>query len=187
MDGKEIEIKLKLNKGDYDRVLKLMKETAIFKKEKHQVDVYYSPQEESFYDCGDRCLRIRTEEDKSIISYKRIYNENTSDRFIEEYETEIADSQMMDSILKAINYQNEICVDKYRMEFYVNTGFLVALDKVEDLGFFIEIENKNESDVIEKRNQDLIKFVEELQIDILKRNTEGYSNMMYRKNNRTGD
>ena len=73
------------------------------------------------------------------------------------------------------------------MEFYVNTGFLVALDKVEDLGFFIEIENKNESDVIEKRNQDLIKFVEELQIDILKRNTEGYSNMMYRKNNRTGD
>lgn len=187
MDGKEIEIKLQLNVSDYNRLLKILKRIGIFRGEKHQIDVYYSPEGKSFYDYGDRCLRVRTEGKRSVLSYKRIYDENTCKQFIEEYETQIERPEMMDCILKALKYRSEITIDKYRIEYCTDTGFLIALDKVSNLGFFIEIENRNEFDTIENRNQHLMEFIQQLKLDISKRNTEGYSNMMFRKNLKNGD
>lgn len=186
MNGKEIEIKLLINESDYIMLIEFLKNTATYRAEKHQIDVYYSPQNESFYDCGDRCLRVRTEEDTSIFSYKRIYYANTSKQFIEEYETNVEDAETLDHILKALNYKTEIIVDKYRIEYCTETGLLIALDKVKDLGLFMEIENQNEFDTLEKRNQDLYDFVNHLHIDITKRNTEGYSNMLFRKKQQNG-
>lgn len=60
-------------------------------------------------------------------------------------------------------------------------GYFVALDKVDQLGYFIEIENRKENDSIEVRNSELIQIVQGLGLDINKRNREGYSNMLYRK------
>jgi predicted adenylyl cyclase CyaB len=165
----------------------MLKSVGTFKKEKHQIDMYYSPEGESFYDCGDRCLRIRTENEESILSYKQIYNENTSKQFIEEYETRIESPDMMECILKALKYRSEIVIDKYRVEYCTDRGFVIALDKVENLGFFIEVENSNESDTLENRNKCLIEFIQRLELDISRRNTEGYSNMMFRKNLKSGD
>lgn len=187
MNEKEIEIKLQINEYDYYRLLNMLKGIAILKAEKHQIDVYYSPTDKSFYDCGDRCLRVRTEGDNSIISYKRIYDENTSKQFIEEYETRIDSPKMIDCILKALGYKKEIIVDKYRLEYYSDIGFLIALDKVKNLGYFVEIENHNESDTLEKRNQSLVNFIQKLEIDITQRNMEGYSNMMFRKKLENGE
>lgn len=181
MDSKEIEVKLQIDEDKYSTLLIFMKEIAMFKSEKHQIDIYYSPDGENYYDRGDRCLRIRIEDNKSMLSYKRIYGENTSQQFIEEYETCVESPEMMSNILKALNYRSEIIVDKRRLEYSTEDGFLVALDNVKDLGFFVEIENKNEEEAIEKRNDDLVYFVRFLDLDMSWRNTEGYSNMLYKK------
>lgn len=187
MDEKEIEIKLQLDKSDYDRLVDTLKQTAAFLGEKHQVDVYYSPKAESFYDRGDRCLRVRTEGGRSILSYKQLHGENTSGQFIEEYETCVEDAQIVDHILSALEYRSEIIVDKHRIEYCTDTGFMIALDNVLNLGFFIEIENRNDGDPLEIRNQRLIEFVRRLKLDLSRRNTEGYSNMMFRMNRKDGD
>ncbi len=187
MNGIEVEIKLQLAECDYDRIVDILGSIASIKAQKHQTDVYYSPAGESFYDSGDRCLRIRTEDNKTILSYKRIYGENTSTQYIEEYEACVDSFNMMDSILKALGFRNEIVVDKHRQEYVTENGLLVALDCVADLGSFIEIENCNESDDLEKRNQDLYDFVNCLGVDMTNRNSEGYSNMLYRKNRMQGD
>lgn len=181
MHGKEIEIKLELEERDYYRMLKLLKSVATLREKKHQIDVYYSPEGKSFYDYGDRCLRIRKEEGKSILSYKRIYDENTSKQLIAEYETLIEDPDMMECIFKELKYRSEIVVDKYREEYSTDTGFVIALDKVRNLGYFIEIENHNEDQDLENSNKCLIEFVQKLELDISRRNTEGYSNMLFRK------
>lgn len=186
MSGIEIEIKLQLAECDYRRIVDILKETAFVRVQKHQTDIYYSPTSESFYNSGDRCLRVRTEGNNTILSYKRIYDENTKMQYIEEYETRVDDYKMMDNILKALGFKSEIIVDKHRQEFETENGLLVALDCVADLGYFIEIENCNESDDLEKRNQDLFDFVNRLNVDITNRNTEGYSNMLYRKNKMQG-
>ena len=186
MDSKEIEIKLEIDKNDYIRLKEFLKEFAAFKASKRQIDVYYSPANESYYDCGDRCLRVRTEGSNTILSYKRIFDENTNKQFIEEYETKVDSFEVIDHILKAVNFRCDIIVDKYREEYLSETGFMIALDKVVDLGFFVEIENCNETDSLKKRNQDLISVVEQLHLDTAMRNTEGYSNMLYRKSHLNG-
>ncbi len=187
MDGKEIEIKLQIDENDYLRLVDILKRTTLFKGKKHQIDVYYSPEGESFYNNGDRCLRVRTEEGKSIFSYKQIHAENTSMQFIEEYESGIESPEMVDHILKALNYRSEIIIDKYRIEHRTDTGFVIALDKVVNLGFFIEIENHNEFDTLENRNRQLIEFIKQLELDVSQRNIEGYSNMIFRRNHKNGD
>lgn len=187
MDEKEIEIKLQLDTSDYDKLMEMLRHVAEFIGEKHQIDVYYSPKTESFYDRGDRCLRVRTENGRSILSYKQLHSENAGEQFIEEYETYVEDPQIVDHILSALGYKSEIIVDKHRIEYCTDTGFVIALDNVLNLGFFIEIENRNESDSLESRNQRLVEFVQQLNLDISRRNTEGYSNMMFRMNLKNGD
>lgn len=187
MNAKEIEIKLQIDEEKYYRLTEILKEIGKLSEEKHQIDIYYSPENESFYNAGDRCLRIRTEGIKSIISYKQIYDENTSKQFIEEFETSIENSNMMDRILRALKFRSEIIIDKYRIEYLIDARFKVALDKVKNLGCFIEIENINEFETLENRNQALIEFAKELSLDISQRNIEGYSNMMFRKNFKNED
>lgn len=187
MDEKEIEIKLQLDLPDYLRLVGILKDIATFIGEKHQIDVYYSPKTESFYNRGDRCLRVRTEDGKSILSYKRIYSENTSEQFIEEYETDIGDPQIIDCILRSLEFKSEITVNKCRKEYCTDTGFMIALDDVLNLGLFIEIENRNKTDSLDTRNQRLTEFVQWLKLDISRRNTEGYSNMMFRMSLKSED
>lgn len=186
MNNKEIEIKLKLKEEEYQRVLCILQKRGSFIQEQHQLDEYYSPANKSFYDSGDRCLRIRTENGESILSYKRIHNENTAQQYIEEYETLIGDQKMTDCILKALDFVREIVIDKYRIEYMLTDNILVAMDSVKDLGYFIELENHNESEELEIRNSHLVKLIQELGIDSTKRNTEGYSNMMFRMKKKRG-
>ena len=67
------------------------------------------------------------------------------------------------------------------MEFLIVDEFLVSLDFVKNLGYFLEVENINDSKSIEERNKDLLDFVNKLEVSVSKRNTEGYSNMLYKK------
>ena len=67
------------------------------------------------------------------------------------------------------------------MEFLIVDEFLVSLDFVKNLGYFLEVENINDSKSIEERNKDLLDFVNKLEVSVSKRNTEGYSNMFYKK------
>lgn len=181
MDNKEIEIKLQIEEKDYYRLSTLMEKTAAFEGEKKQIDKYYSPIDISFYDRGDRCLRVRAENNTAFLSYKRIYEKGTQRQFIEEFETRVDNPDMIDNILKALGYRAEIIVDKHRLNYRTINGFLIALDSVKNLGFFIEVENVNESETVQKRNLDLERYVSGLDLSLAKRNTEGYSNMLYRK------
>lgn len=187
MNETEIEIKLQLNECDYVKLDNLLNKIESVKTQKHQIDIYYSPSNESYYNSGDRCLRVRKEGEDTLLSYKRIFNENTTSQFIKEYETHVDNFDMIDIILEELSFRKEIVVDKLRKEYFLKTGFLVALDIVDGLGYFIEIENCNETDALEKRNRDLYQFIEYLGINIEHRNTEGYSNMLFRKKYMQGD
>lgn len=180
MDNKEIEIKIEITYLQYKELLDYFQKTIVSQTEKKQLDNYYSPIGEDYYNAGNRCLRIRNEDSRSILSYKHIYNENTGIQYIEEYETAIGDFEMMYKILEAIGFTCQITVDKYRREFMTEDGYFIALDKVNKLGYFIEIENRNIGDTIEDRNKGLLDFVKLLNLDINMRNSEGYSNMLYR-------
>lgn len=179
--NKELEIKIETTSKSFISIKRMLEENYQKITDKEQEDVYYSPIGINFYDDGDRCLRMRREGKDIYLSYKRIYENGEKNSFIEEYETNVASFEMMDNILSALNFERKIVVRKRRSEFFYQDNYLVALDVVENLGYFIEIENKNEKDTIEKRNYDLVKVAKTFGLDLSKRNTEGYSNMLYKK------
>lgn len=178
-DNKEIEVKIKISALEYEKFKKMFKEKADCIGEYHQIDNYYSPYGEHYYDNGDRCLRVRKIENTSILSYKQIFNEDTDDCYIKEYETVVGDAKMLECILDSLNFKSEIVVDKRRIEFDYDGKYCIALDEVMELGHFIEIENRDENKSVNERNKELQDLISILNLDLENQNKEGYSNMIY--------
>lgn len=108
----EIEIKVEIEECKYNNILNFMRTNAVALSCKAQEDIYYSPETEDYYDKGDRCLRIRIEGNKQILSYKQIHMEAEKGQYIEEYETELSDSKMTERILEKIEFPKGYCGKK---------------------------------------------------------------------------
>ena len=110
---------------------------------KEQHDIYFSPENPPFFggNINDECIRIRMQKDKYILCYKKIFfGEKESDIHITEYETEVSNLDATINILKGVRI-NKICeVKKNRDSFIYKNIFEVSLDKVEGLGYFVEVE-----------------------------------------------
>lgn len=79
---------------------------------------------------------------------------------------------------------NQICeVKKKRDTFIYKDIFEISLDKVEGLGYFIEIEIEiyDKNIPIKEANQLLLEVIKEMNLDITRRNLKGYSYLMYDK------
>ena len=180
----EIEIKLEIEEEQYKELFKYFKSTSDKYTSKNQHDIYFSPEEPKFFggDIDDECIRIRIQKDKYILCYKKIYmGDNEEDIHIVENETEVSNLEETINILKGIRV-NKICdLIKERDSFIYKNLFEISLDKVKDLGYFIEIEVYDKNIPINEANQLLLNFIKELNLDITKRNLKGYSYLMYDK------
>ena len=181
-DSIEIEMKLEIEKNKYNELLTFFKTENVKHVKKKQHDIYFSPENPKFFggEIDDECIRIRVEKNKYILCYKKIYFGNDeSDIHITEYETEVSNLEATINILKGIRI-NKICdLIKQRDSFIYKNMFEISLDLVEDLGYFIEIEIYDKELPIREANKLLLKFIQELNLDITKRNLKGYSYLMY--------
>lgn len=182
----EIEVKLQIESEQYHNLLKYFKKECSKHTRKEQHDVYFSPENPSFFggDIDDECIRIRIQKDKYILCYKKIFwGENESDIHIAEYETEVSNLEATTNILKGVRI-NKICeVKKNRDSFIYKDIFEISLDEVKGLGYFIEVEIYDKNIPVKEANQLLLEFISEMHLDITKRNLKGYSYLMYEKNN----
>ena len=185
-DSIEIEMKLEIEKNKYNELLTFFKTENVKHVKKKQHDIYFSPENPKFFggEIDDECIRIRVEKNKYILCYKKIYFGNDeSDIHITEYETEVSNLEATINILKGVRI-NKICdLIKQRDSFIYKNMFEISLDLVEDLGYFIEIEIYDKELPIREANKKLLKFIQELNLDITKRNLKGYSYLMYDKLN----
>lgn len=180
MKNQELEIKLKLEEWQFQSILKLLSDNQSGEMEE-QVDLYYCPKESNYKDYMERkCLRVRKNRKKCSLDYKEIID--TKEKYaqkLNEYSTEILNMQQMDLILDKIGFSLILEIRKERYEFVYNDLFKISLDKVKELGFFIEIEIINQDLSYEEANNYLKKEVETLGLSNNLINKEGYSNMMY--------
>lgn len=183
-DSIEIEIKLEIEEKKYINLLNYFQKESIKHINKKQHDIYFSPENPKFFgdNIDDECIRIRIQKDKYILCYKKIYfGQQESDTHIVEYETEVSNLQATINILKGVRI-NKVCeVKKNRDSFIFKDIFEISLDKVENLGYFIEIETYDKNLPIKEANKLLLNFVKEMNLDITKRNLKGYSYLIYEK------
>lgn len=143
-DNKEIEIKVKVSEQEFRHVYELLKGCADYAGKTEQHDSYFSPEQDSYVaeKYPFKWLSIRTRGGKHILNYKHFYPEGKEKHdYCDEYETELSDPESMRKILSELGIVHLVTVKKTRHKFIYENSFEIALDSVEGLGFFVEIES----------------------------------------------
>ena len=181
---REIEIKLEITKDEYDKLLSLLLKNGSNHTKKEQNDIYFSPKYRPFFgrEINDECLRIRIMKDKNILSYKKIFFGNSDDDIhLEEHESDVYDLEQVIKILNCLDIEKVLTLHKIRDSFMYQDIFEISLDKVTDLGYFIELEIKDDSLSFYNKNTKIKNLVTSFDLSLTNRNLECYATMLYQK------
>lgn len=178
--NEEVEIKVKII--DPEKVEEVLKNKTEFIKEKEQRDEYFVPINKDYFNENPtkEYLRIRHDEQnrKYVLAYHYChFGEDGRLLKTDEYETEISDPDIMRKILEMIGMKHKVTVKKYR-RYYRYKDFEILLDKVEGLGWFMEVEATNSSEPPEKVKEKCYKVLEELGVKWEEAPNTGYPDMM---------
>ena len=170
----ETEIKIKLEKVEFNSLKNLMDNEAEFINESRQIDTYYQPKYRKFLKGNneevEEWLRIGIRGNKKILNYKHWYQ----NKYCDEYEVSIDDDEMLDKIFNILDLEKITVVDKTRRKYMYLSKYEVSLDYVENLGYFVEIEVKDyEKDAISEYD-DLINLIRKLNLNLDNIDKRGY-------------
>ena len=178
MANNHIEIEIKVNLENVKPLLDFLKSKAIFQSEKRQIDEYFSPSHDDFLAVRPvaKWLRLRNTEDKNSLNYKYwYYDAEGKSNHCDEFETKIDDIEPAKKMLAALNFKTIVMVDKLRKT-WTYQDYEIAIDKVENLGDFVEIEYIGQDDHADpqKITEEMIVFLKNLNCGKITRNYVGY-------------
>ena len=156
LNNNEIEIKLKVDKSEHERILNLVKNTAKYKNTVKQTDTYYSLKDKNSW------LRTRNENGKCIFNLKKKINNS----HYEKYDVLIDNLNNLNKILQELNVNELGTIVKERTTYVYKNKYEFSFDNVESIGLFIEIEVINQIDNFEKDTYNLLNLMKELKIDL---------------------
>lgn len=156
LNNNEIEIKLKVDRNEYERLLSLLKNTAKYKNTTKQIDTYFSLKDKNSW------LRTRNENGKCIFNLKKKINNS----HYEKYDVIIDNLSNLNKILQELNVKELGTINKERTIYVYKNKYEFSFDNVEKIGIFIEIEIINQNENYEKDTYDLLNLMKELKIDL---------------------
>lgn len=156
---KEIEIKLKVDYNEYNRILNLIKKNSVNKANVNQIDTYYNLTNRK---CNQEWLRIRNENGKYIFNYKKKIDNSC----YEKYDVLIDNVNNLNMILTELGIQKIGTIYKNRISYLYKDKYEFSFDMVKDIGMFIEIELINKSEDFEKDFCNLLNMMKDLKIDL---------------------
>lgn len=179
---KEIEIRAKLL--NINEVEKFFSDNNISKiYENHQVDTYFDNPSCTFFanpECVYKWLRVRDENGKLTLNFKHWLPENEPVKtYCDETEFEISDVSEMEEYLPKLGLKSEgfepiMTVDKLRKS-YLYKDCEISIDSVKDLGNYIEIEYKGESDDVGRIQNLLRSILKEMNASVGEMDYKGYA------------
>ncbi len=162
----ETEIKIKLSKEEFGIIENIMKNKAKFLKNNKQYDTYYQPLHRKFLkknkEIINEWLRIGIRGNKKNLNYKNWYD----NMYCDECEVEIDNDKSLDKIFGILGLEKIAVVNKIRNTYLYLNKYEVALDYVDNLGYFIEIEVKKYDDDAIKEYDNLIKIEKNLNLNL---------------------
>ena len=128
------------------------------------------------------CLRIRSSQKSHKITYKQDVYENNIWQYSNEQELNIDDVSVMNQILNNLGLKELLVINNHR-NYYKIGDYEIVLEKVKDLGTFMEIEYKgniDESQVSEKRKE-IETFISKLDINVTQELNAGKPELFIKK------
>lgn len=183
MNNKEIEIRVRVK--DNEPLLRFLEKNGNFKSEKHQRDEYFTPAHRNFIKEKPikEWLRLREEKGKYSMDYKNWhYGDDGKAYHCDEYEVKLENLDGVKNILKALNFEPLVIVDKER-KIFVFKDYEIALDCVEGLGDYVEVEYKSEEDISDTKEvaEEMKDFIEKTGCQILEQDFVGYPYLLLKK------
>lgn len=159
-----------------------LEKEAQFLSEKCQVDEYFSPVHKDFLSVRPvaEWLRLRDAEGVYSFNYKNWhFDENGKSHYCDEVETKLESIEAARNILLALNFKRIVKVHKLR-RVWTYDDFEVAVDAVENLGDFVEIEyiGKNTNVDPKRMTEEMVDFLKGIGCGNIKRNYVGYPFLM---------
>lgn len=176
-DNIEMEIKIKLTKDEYNNLNKMMKSKGKLLLESNQQDIYY--QSNYMNSIINKSLRLRLSGNKNILTYKSYNNQ----MYCEEYEVEIDNSNNLKKIFDFIGLKKITEVKKERNIYSYQDKYEISLDKVNGLGYFIEIEVKGTIKDYLKEYNNLLIVSKKLGLNLNNIEQKKYPQLMISNNN----
>lgn len=134
----ETEKKYRMNAEQREQVLKNLEEIgAEFLHKEFEVNQIYGG---GILEDEKSALRIRKTAGKTLLTYKRRVGNLSDLKQHIEYETEIADAETMENIIKALGFELGLVYEKHRQTWHFQNVEIV-LDEL-PFGLFMEIEGK---------------------------------------------
>ena len=162
----EVEIKIKIE--NFEEIKEKVASKGKLIKSIKQIDEYYVPSHRDFFaqkPHPTEWLRIRINPDKVIFEYDKSINKrgDGDQDYAEEYETEISNVEEFRKILNFLDFKKVVTINKQR-EYWDCGDFEIALDKVKDLGDFIEVEAKGNLESSTTAKEACLSFLKDLGI-----------------------
>jgi predicted adenylyl cyclase CyaB len=186
MKNIEVEVKIKLWNTDKWISNLLDKLWTKEKVEEYQKDKYYTVSHENFMDERPKVnkrLRTRTSDKWDFITFKHRHTNSNGTQQIscDEIETSIWSSSQVDQLFLRLDMKLLATVEKRRSTWtYKNCE--IAIDKVWELWYFIEIENKWISSSIDDAKNNIRSIVSELKLNKKDIDSKWYPYLVLEKN-----
>jgi len=176
-----IEIEIQVQIEHLAPLKAFLEKSAQFTGERQQIDEYYSPAHKDYLATKPvaEWLRLRQEGDRQSVTYKKWYYEaNGKSTHADEYETSVAEVDKLRLIFQALDIKHLITVNKLRRT-YRYEDYEIALDSIEGLGDFIEVEYKGQTpDEPKKITTGMVEFLKKQGVGKVWRNYVGYPYQM---------
>lgn len=146
---KEVELLFKINNKKVKNLRKRLKKFFIEKI--REIDTYFYPPHKDFLFTkgGRENLRVRDSNRKKELTYKKVVYKNGNYSHSIEKNVIVSDPGKTIEILKSAGFRIHLVIDKKR-EMFENKTFKITIDRVKNLGIFVEIEWRG--DAKEKKN-----------------------------------
>lgn len=151
MNNKEIEIRVQI--ADSKSLLSFLGIKGEYQGKTFQKDQYFVPAHRNFLESHPikEWLRLREADYSLSLNYKKWHYESDGKAYhCDEYEVQLDNLEAMQAILVALDFKALITVNKTRST-YRYDDYEIALDQVEDLGDYVEIEYKGDSAVLNSK------------------------------------
>lgn len=176
----DIEIEVKVRAENPARLIQFLETKAKFIHELHQVDEYFNAPHRDFTTTRPvkEWLRLRSSGQVAVTYKLWHYDDAGNALYADEYETAIGDIATMHKIFHALNFAPLVTVEKTRRTWNYQ-DYEIALDRVKNLGDFIEIEYKGKPTTDPKTiNDDMLTFLKDIDCGQIERSHQGYAMML---------
>jgi predicted adenylyl cyclase CyaB len=176
-DGIEVEIKLAVTRAQFEAVREAMATKGIEAGESDQLDHYFVPKDNSYLSVRFpyEWLSVRERGGSALINHKHFHPEGAEHHtHCDETELSVSDPKAASGMLEALGFTRAVTVHKHRLTYRIRADFEVALDTVDDLGSFVEIEALRDQGGVEMTREAVVEFAKSLGLDIDVVDPRGY-------------